>query len=122
MDYDRPTNLPLQPPKFTLKDIKDAIPSHCFERNLLTSLSHLLSDLVIVAIFGYLATGIGNVSFLPAWSPYVLWPVYWYSQGCGCACGVVRRITMRRIHEEIVSDEGNWLEGENALSKWWLLG
>eukprot|EP00599_Poterioochromonas_sp_BG-1_P009902 CAMPEP_0173144552 /NCGR_PEP_ID=MMETSP1105-20130129/7293_1 /TAXON_ID=2985 /ORGANISM="Ochromonas sp., Strain BG-1" /LENGTH=444 /DNA_ID=CAMNT_0014058239 /DNA_START=127 /DNA_END=1461 /DNA_ORIENTATION=+ len=81
VDYDRPTNLPLQPPKFTLKDIKDAIPSHCFERNLLTSLSHLLSDLVIVAIFGYLATWIGNVSFLPAWSPYVLWPVYWYSQG-----------------------------------------
>lgn len=64
-----------------MKDIKDAIPAHCFERNLLTSLSHLLSDLVIIAIFGYLATWIGNVSFLPAWSPLILWPIYWYAQG-----------------------------------------
>ena len=73
--------MPLEPPKFSLKDIKDAIPSHCFERNLLTSLSHLFSDLSIIAVFAYLATWIGNVSFLPSWSPILLWPIYWYAQG-----------------------------------------
>lgn len=80
LDRDRPANLPLEPPKFTLKDIRDAIPKHCFERNMLTSFSHLFSDLAIIATLGYLATYI-NSPYLPAWSPYVLWPLYWYAQG-----------------------------------------
>jgi len=79
-DPDRPVNLPLAPPKFTLKTIKDAIPAHCFKRNLMTSLSHLFSDLTLVAIMAYAATYINSPS-LPAWSAYVLWPIYWYAQG-----------------------------------------
>jgi omega-6 fatty acid desaturase (delta-12 desaturase) len=81
MDRDRPANLPLAPPKFSLKDIKDAIPAHCFERNLWTSLYHLFSDLLIIAVFGYLATWIGNNNIFPDWSTYILWPIYWYAQG-----------------------------------------
>lgn len=77
---DRPANLPLEMPKFTLKTIRDAIPDHCFERNLLTSLSHLASDLAIVVVLFYLAAHIES-SFLPVWSKYLLWPMYWYAQG-----------------------------------------
>lgn len=80
LDPDRPANLPLDPPTFTLKTIRDAIPEHCFQRNLFTSLSHLASDLAIIAVFGYLATYI-NHSSLPDWSSYVLWPIYWFAQG-----------------------------------------
>lgn len=80
LDPLRPANLPLEMPKFTLKDIKDAIPKHCFERNMFTSFTHLFSDLAIVAVFGYLATYI-NSPLLPAWSAYVLWPIYWFAQG-----------------------------------------
>ncbi len=47
----------------------------------MTSFSHLLSDLFIIGVLGYLATFIGNTSFLPSWSSYILWPVYWYAQG-----------------------------------------
>lgn len=80
MDPDRPSNLPLEPPKFTLKTLRDAIPAHCFQRNLMTSLGHLASDLTLIAVLGYLATWI-NSPALPVWSPYVLWPIYWYCQG-----------------------------------------
>ena len=80
LDKDRPLNLPLAPPTFTLKTIRDAIPAHCFQRNLYTSLGHLASDLAILSVFAYLATWIGNPA-LPQWSAYVLWPLYWYAQG-----------------------------------------
>ncbi len=68
-------------PKFTLKTIRDAIPAHCFQRNLFTSLSHLVSDLALIAVFGYMATWISSNTSLPVWAPYVLWPIYWYTQG-----------------------------------------
>lgn len=86
-DKDRPLkNLPLERPNFTFQEVKDAIPAHCFKRNLFTSLSHLLSDLSLIAIFGVCATYIKQVSsgpgaVLPSWSPFLLWPLYWYAQG-----------------------------------------
>ena len=80
MDKDRPTNLPLEPPTFTLSTIRDAIPAHCFKRNLFISLSHLASDLAIVAVLFYVATQLESSS-LPVWSKYILWPIYWYAQG-----------------------------------------
>lgn len=47
---------------------------------MLTSFTHLFSDLAIIFAFGYLATFI-NSPFLPSWSAYVLWPLYWFAQG-----------------------------------------
>lgn len=79
-DKSIPAILPIEPPTFTLTDIKKSIPAHCFERNLWKSLAHLASDLSIIAVFGYLASWISHPA-LPAWSPYVLWPLYWYAQG-----------------------------------------
>ena len=80
LDTDRPHNLPLEPPTFTLKTIRDAIPAHCFQRNLFISLTHLASDLSIVALLAYCASWISSPN-MPAWSPYLLWPMYWYAQG-----------------------------------------
>lgn len=75
-----PACLPLAPPPFTLADIKNAIPRHCFERSLVKSLLHLASDLVIVSVLGFLATLIEHPS-VPALARYLLWPAYWYAQG-----------------------------------------
>jgi len=80
LDPLRPANLPLEKPKFSLKDIRDAIPPHCFKRNLLTSLTHLVSDLLIIATLFYLSTYISN-PLVPSWARYFLWPAYWYAQG-----------------------------------------
>lgn len=49
-------------------------------RNLFIGLSHLVSDLSIIAVLGYLASWIHHPA-LPMWSAYVLWPMYWYAQG-----------------------------------------
>jgi len=39
---------------FTLKDLRDAIPDHCFERNTLYSLWYLLLNLTLVIMFIYI--------------------------------------------------------------------
>ena len=80
LDTDRPANLPLELPKFTLKTIMEAIPKHCFERSLLHSLYYLFSDLSVIALFAFLASKISDPR-LPEMSHYVLWPIYWYAQG-----------------------------------------
>lgn len=81
LDPYRPqNNLPLEPPKFTLKTIKDAIPRHCFERNLLTSFKHLFIDLFCVAILFYASTWISHPS-VPRVLTFILWPLYWFAQG-----------------------------------------
>lgn len=41
---------------------------------------HLVTDLILVATLGYLATYISN-GFVPAWATYLLWPLYWFVQG-----------------------------------------
>lgn len=83
MDAQRPAYFPVAPPKFTLKTIRDAIPAHCFKRNLLKSISYLVCDLIVIGILTYLATFINLVETynLPSWSTYVLWPMYWFAQG-----------------------------------------
>lgn len=75
-----PKPLPVAKPGFQVSDVKNAIPKHCFERSLVTSFGHLFHDLILSAICIYAATYIGHPS-LPAWSSYVLWPVYWVCQG-----------------------------------------
>lgn len=56
------------------------VPRHCFKRNLAISATHLATDLVMVATFGYLATFISGGA-LPAWAGWLLWPLYWFVQG-----------------------------------------
>jgi len=44
---------PVDKPTFTIGDIKNAIPKHCFERSLLLSFGHLIHDLVIISLLVY---------------------------------------------------------------------
>lgn len=67
------------PPTYTMKQIHDAIPAHCFERNTILSLSYLLRDLAFVAILVGLAT---QIPLLPTHSLRVAaWAVYAFFQG-----------------------------------------
>jgi len=47
---------PCGKPPFTLRELKRAIPPHCFNRSLLTSFSYLGYDLLIVALLLYSTT------------------------------------------------------------------
>lgn len=79
------SNLPLEKPKFTLKTIRDAIPAHCFKRDLGLSMFHLIKDLLVIAVIAFLGTHISSIpskTGLPGWVVYLVWPLYWYFQGC----------------------------------------
>lgn len=66
-------------PTYTMKEIHDAIPAHCFERNTLLSVSYVLRDFLFVAILMGLAS---HILHLP--SPYLrvpAWATYAFCQG-----------------------------------------
>ncbi|CCI43061.1 unnamed protein product [Albugo candida] len=73
-----PPAFPLEKPKFTLDDIRKAIPPHCFKRELGTSLYYLIKDLIICSSLLYLAT---HITALPNALRFFVWPVYWSFQG-----------------------------------------
>ncbi|EDQ86615.1 uncharacterized protein MONBRDRAFT_38302 [Monosiga brevicollis MX1] len=70
--------MPTDTPPFTLGQLKAAIPPHCFERNLFTSMRYVFQDLAGVATLYYLSTFIDQ---LPSFAGLFLWPLYWYLQG-----------------------------------------
>ncbi|KAH9273182.1 hypothetical protein BASA83_004471 [Batrachochytrium salamandrivorans] len=69
------------PPPFTLKQVRDAIPAHCFERDTLRSFSYIVHDLVLVVALFYAAT---YIHMLPLWYQIAAWPAYWFAQGVVC--------------------------------------
>ncbi|RKP10606.1 fatty acid desaturase-domain-containing protein [Thamnocephalis sphaerospora] len=72
------------PPTFTIKELYDAIPAHCFERNTLRSSLHVLEDLTLIAIIGtamWFTDGWLTSLAAPLWAKAVAWSVYAYVQG-----------------------------------------
>jgi omega-3 fatty acid desaturase (delta-15 desaturase) len=62
------------PPPFTLQDLRNAIPAHCFERSALRSFAFLALDVAVVAA---LAAGAAALSA----TTWAHWPLYWFAQG-----------------------------------------
>eukprot|EP01084_Bolivina_argentea_P293605 504996_1 len=68
-------------PEFSMKDVRQIIPKHLFERSYLKSFYWLIHDIILVAIMFYLGTYITE-----KYIPFItlraaLWLVYWYVQG-----------------------------------------
>ncbi|XP_010557947.1 PREDICTED: delta(12)-fatty-acid desaturase-like [Tarenaya hassleriana] len=72
--------VPCAKPPFSLGDLKKAIPPHCFKRSIPRSFSYLITDLIIIYCFYYIATN--YFSLLPQPLSYLAWPLYWACQGC----------------------------------------
>ncbi|KAK3376869.1 delta-12 acyl-CoA desaturase [Lasiosphaeria ovina] len=71
-----------QVPDFTIKDIRDAIPKHCFERSTLRSLSYVLRDMVCLATTFYLFHNFNTPEYVPVKAArVVLWGIYSFMQG-----------------------------------------
>jgi omega-6 fatty acid desaturase (delta-12 desaturase) len=67
------------PPTYTMKDIHDAIPPHCFQRNTPLSLFYILRDFLFIGILFGLAT---QIPFLPTHALRVsAWVTYSTVQG-----------------------------------------
>ncbi|VFQ60060.1 unnamed protein product [Cuscuta campestris] len=71
--------VPCSKPNFSLSDIKNAIPPHCFKRSVIRSFSYVLFDLVMVSLFYQIATT--YIHLLPYRYRYLAWPAYWVLQG-----------------------------------------
>ncbi|KAI0356911.1 linoleoyl phosphatidylcholine delta-12 acetylenase [Trametes cingulata] len=83
---------PLVPPPWTLKEIRDQIPAHLFERNTTRALGYALRDLVMAGALFALALRIDWLCSHPALQPYLgpvstvvlktaCWLTYWWFQG-----------------------------------------
>ncbi|KAG2235709.1 hypothetical protein INT48_009124 [Thamnidium elegans] len=65
-------------PDFTMKEIRNAIPSYCFKRNTLRSFYYVFHDLACILILGALSGYINKVPNIYARA--ALWCIYWLSQ------------------------------------------
>ncbi|GAB2218342.1 hypothetical protein Droror1_Dr00001562 [Drosera rotundifolia] len=72
--------VPHSKPPFTLRQLKQAIPPHCFQRSLLRSFSYVVFDLSIAYLFYWVAMTYFHI--LPSPLSYLVWPIYWVFQGC----------------------------------------
>ncbi|PWY67152.1 fatty acid desaturase [Aspergillus heteromorphus CBS 117.55] len=72
--------VPLEDDLPTLKAIRDAIPAHCFESSVVTSLLYLARDICYCAILTYAAFHIHLLPSLPL--RVVAWAAYGFLQGC----------------------------------------
>ncbi|KAL4573919.1 hypothetical protein LXL04_020740 [Taraxacum kok-saghyz] len=70
--------VPYEKPPFTIRDLKNAIPPHCFNRSILTSFSYLIYDLTMSFTLYYLASN--YIHILPYNLSYLAWPLYWLFQ------------------------------------------
>jgi omega-6 fatty acid desaturase (delta-12 desaturase) len=79
------TDIPMKssvftPPEYTIKDVHDAIPPHCFRPNTLLSIYYILRDVAIVISLAYIA-----VTQFPAIQNQSLrtlaWTIYSFCQG-----------------------------------------
>lgn len=69
------------PAPFSVSDVRNSIPKHCFERSFLKSSLYLIANLVIVGFLWLVADKYVGMSSLPKWAPLVFWPLWWYLQG-----------------------------------------
>ncbi|KAF9927704.1 Fatty acid oxidation complex subunit alpha, partial [Modicella reniformis] len=71
-----------QVPDFSIKEIRECIPAHCFERSGVRGLCYVAVDLVYMSLLFLAATQIDKLE--NTLLRYLAWPVYWVLQGIVC--------------------------------------
>jgi hypothetical protein len=69
----------LAPLEYTMKDIHDAIPRHCFQPHTVLSMAYVARDIVLTLILIYVATYIPSTDNLPI--EVLTWALYAFFQG-----------------------------------------
>jgi len=70
------------PPDYTIKDIYDAIPKHCFERSALRGWAYILRDVACLATTFYIFNTYVTAENIPSYPVRTaLWAVYTFLQG-----------------------------------------
>ncbi|KAJ0120713.1 fatty acid desaturase [Diaporthe amygdali] len=69
-------------PDYTIKDIRDAIPKHCFERDGVKGMGYVLRDMACLASTFYLFYNFVTPEYIPSYPlRFVLWGLYTVMQG-----------------------------------------
>ena len=107
--------MPSEPPSITLRELRAAVPAHCFERSMITSLAYAARDVVGMLALAALAlridaqaapaacaaAGADAGGWCGAIAAPLMWCAYWYAAGC-VATGwwmIVRRARSARDYE-----------------------
>ncbi|KAK5737055.1 hypothetical protein LTR17_007016 [Elasticomyces elasticus] len=73
---------PFKIPDYTIKDIRDAIPKHCFERSAVRGLAYVARDWAALASTFYIFNAYCTPEYVPSYAARcVLWGVYTILQG-----------------------------------------
>jgi omega-6 fatty acid desaturase (delta-12 desaturase) len=69
-------------PDFTIKQIRDAIPAHCFKRNAVRSLAYVVRDFVYLGVTFYIFHNYVTPEYVPSFAARTaLWGLYTVLQG-----------------------------------------
>ena len=69
-------------PDFTIKQVRDAIPPHCFERSALRGFAYIARDIFLLASTFYLWCNYVTPSTVPSKTlRFILWAIYGFIQG-----------------------------------------
>ncbi|TMW62621.1 hypothetical protein Poli38472_005239 [Pythium oligandrum] len=105
-----PEPLPIEMPSFSLRELRAAIPKHCFERSLTTSLCYLAKNLAICIVLFVIASFFQASEYTDCVALQVIfWPTYWFLQGThltglwiiGHECGHHAFSTHKRLNDFI---------------------
>nr|AJD87361.1 hypothetical protein 1 [Blastobotrys adeninivorans] len=98
-------------PSYSIKDILDAIPAHCYKRSAVRSLSYVARDVFFIGLFGYLAAS--YIHLIPWMSGRVVaWFLYAFVQGLfGTGCWVLAHECGHRAFSEsnAINDSVGWV-------------
>ncbi|KAH8788049.1 fatty acid desaturase-domain-containing protein [Diaporthe sp. PMI_573] len=73
---------PFEVPDYTIKDIRDAIPKHCFERDGVKGMGYVLRDMACLAATFYLFHNFVTPEYIPSYPlRFALWGLYTVMQG-----------------------------------------
>ncbi|KAG8156561.1 hypothetical protein KVR01_013512 [Diaporthe batatas] len=73
---------PFEVPDYTIKDIRDAIPKHCFERDGVKGMGYVLRDMACLAATFYLFHNFVTPENIPSYPlRFALWGLYTFMQG-----------------------------------------
>lgn len=76
-----PVPQPISRPQFTLTELRNAIPPHCFERSMVKSFGFLALDIVIISSLLCCAYAVFEQHSLPFYCQLIGLPIYWFIQG-----------------------------------------
>jgi len=72
---------PISRPQFTLTELRNAVPAHCFERSMVKSFGYLALDIVIITSLLYSTYFMLEQHSLPTFCQFFGYPIYWFIQG-----------------------------------------